>query len=130
MNENLFTGTPDADYLNHVKYPDAELKNWKDFTGALQEKEFLSKKHKEIYTLAEQAKASVLTAHSDELEELGSKLGDINTKLNEFLENHESDFKASPVMNLDDYEVIAETKTKYKIKRKKETTNAAGANSK
>ncbi len=115
---DLFEGTPQADYLNHIKYPDAELKNWKDLEGALSEKTFLSGKQKDIYAKADQAKQGVLNAHADELSGLNTKIGEINLKVNQFLINHEADFKASPVLNLEDYEVIAETK--YKIKRKKE----------
>ena len=125
MAETLFEGTPQADYLKHIKYPDAELKNWKDLEGALSEKTFLSAKQKDIFAKADQAKANVLNTHADELSGLSTKIGEINLKVNQFLINHEADFKASPVFNLEDYEVIAETK--YKIKRKKESKNNAKA---
>ncbi len=118
--DTLFNVTPGADYMKHVKYPDAELKNWNDFTKALQEKEFLLKKQKDIHSLADTAKQNVLSAHDEELTELAESIGKLNVNVNEFLTNHETDFKASPSMDLGEYEIVAETKTKYKIKRKKE----------
>jgi len=123
MNETLFTGTKEAEYLRHVKFPDAELTNWNEFTKALQEKEYLLKKQKEIHTLADNAKQNVLTSHDAELSELSENIGKLNIKVNEFLTNHETDFKASPSMDLGEFEIVAETTTKYKIKRKKETKN-------
>lgn len=123
MENSLFNGTKDADYMKHVKFPDAILKNWNDFTKALQEKEYLLKKQKDIHTLADTARQNVLSAHDEELSQLSESIGKLNINVNEFLTNHETDFKASPSMDLGEYEIVAETKTKYKIKRKKEAKN-------
>lgn len=121
----LFGGTNNADYLKHIKYPNAELKTWEDFTKAYGEKEFLLSKEGKIKETAKKAAEAVLTSREQELQELRSGIDSINTKLKEFIDNHEADLKETPTRDLGDIIIEAETKIKYKIKHKKEQKNAA-----
>lgn len=120
-NNTLFTGPANKDYLNHLKYPDAELKTWEDFTKAIGEKEFLQNKQKKVISLAKQAYDDVMTAHNDEILEVSAAVETINTKLSEFISNHESELKETPIRDLGEIIIEAETKIKYKIKHKKES---------